>query len=518
RVVGQGLVFAGVAGRIGRMNASSDKRPVKAVQRQSLDYEFLQRLRHTDPTLKLLAADNGPLIISFLYLQFVRASRRTINQSDLVSRLEDYLYHLRRVHGEGLYPKSAQRYLDDWSDEPTPFLRKYYLQQGDEPVYDLTPATEKAVEWLQELQVREFVGTESRLLTVFRLLQEIVSGSEQDPGVRIAELERRKEVIDREIEEIRAGRIATLDSTQVRERFHQAEDTARKLLADFRQVEYNFRELDRRTRERIAISERPKGEMLDEIFSGHDEIRDSDQGRSFRAFWEFLMSPQRQEELETLVSTVAGLVRDDQGLDEGMDDSILSRIRYYLLDAGEKVYQTNNQLLEQLRKYLDDQAWLENKRIMALIRSIEKRAISLKGGVPRMRDFSTLDALHPAIELIMSRGLYQPPKESVIEMVDLRDGEADVKVDALFEQTYVDRRVLADRIERLLQRQSQVSLSQLLARYPVEKGVAEVLGYLSLAVDDSKAMIDSANEERLNITDEQGRQKQVRLPTVVYTR
>ncbi|OQX44916.1 MAG: hypothetical protein B0D85_06330 [Candidatus Sedimenticola endophacoides] len=106
----------------------------------------------------------------------------------------------------------------------------------------------------------------------------------------------------------------------------------------------------------------------------------------------------------------------------------------------------------------------------------------------------------------------------MIEMVDLRDGEADVRVDALFEQTYVDRRVLADRIKRLLQRQGQVSLSQLLARYPVEKGVAEVLGYLSLAADDPKSMIDSANEERLNITDEQGRQKQVRLPTVVYTR
>ncbi|KRT59906.1 hypothetical protein Ga0076813_16325 [endosymbiont of Ridgeia piscesae] len=37
-----------------------------------------------------------------------------------------------------------------------------------------------------------------------------------------------------------------------------------------------------------------------------------------------------------------------------------------------KVYQTNNQLVKQLCKYLDDQAWLENKRIMELVRSIEK--------------------------------------------------------------------------------------------------------------------------------------------------
>lgn len=517
------------------MSVSIEQKPPRHEDWQSLDYEYLLRLKQSHPTLKLLAADNGPLIISFLYLQFIKVNRRSFAQSDLVSRLDDYLYQLRQIHGEALYPKSAQRYLDDWSDESSPFLRKYYTAQSDEPVFDLTPATEKAVEWLQELLAREFVGTESRLLTVFRLLQEIVSGSERDPQVRIAELERQRGEIDREIADIRAGRLETLDTTQVRERFHQAEDTARKLLADFRQVEYNFRELDRRTRERIATSDRPKGEMLDDIFTGHDEIRNSDQGRSFRAFWEFLMSPRRQEELETLVAAVGGLLNDShdrppsrdaqvsraqdaQERPDSMDQSILARIRYYLLDAGEKVYQTNNQLVEQLRKYLDDQAWLENKRIMELIRGIEKQAITLKDEAPDSRHFTGLDDLHPGLDLVMSRGLFQPPKSPVIETLDLSDGEADVEVSALFRQTYVDRRELAANVKRLLQRQSQVSLSQVLQRFPAKKGVAEVVGYLSLAAEDDKAMIDTGNEERVIVNDEKGRRKSVRLPIVVFTR
>lgn len=501
---------------------------------QSLDYAYLLRLKQSHPTLRLLAADNGPLIISFLYLQFVRPNRRSLAQSDLVSRLDDYLYQLRQVYGEELYPKGAQRYLDDWSDERSPFLRKYYTSQGDEPVFDLTPASEKAVEWLQELQSREFVGTESRLLTVFRLLQEIVSGSERDPQLRIEELERQKAQIDQEIEAIRAGRLATLDSTQVRERFHQAEDTARRLLADFRQVEYNFRELDRRTRERIATSDRPKGAMLDDIFSGHDEIRDSDQGRSFRAFWEFLMSPQRQQELDTLVAAVGNLLQEADGAvpetgragepdagamqDAVMQASILARIRYYLLDAGEKVYQTNNQLVEQLRKYLDDQAWLENKRIMELIRGIEREAIRLKDAAPGDRHLIDLDALHPGLDLVMSRGLFQPPRSPAIKTLDLTNGEADVDVDALFDQTYVDRQELEANVRRLLQRQSQVSLSQVVQRFPVHKGVAEVVGYLSLAVDNDKALIDAGHEERVTVNDDQGRRKSVRLPRVVFSR
>ena len=72
-------------------------------------------------------------------------------------------------------------------------------------------------------------------------------------------------------------------------------ETARGLLADFRQVEENFRQLDRQVRERITRFEGGKGEVLSDIFDEHDSIAGSDQGRSFRAFWDFLMSPSRQE-------------------------------------------------------------------------------------------------------------------------------------------------------------------------------------------------------------------------------
>ncbi len=33
-------------------------------------------------------------------------------------------------------------------------------------------------------------------------------------------------------------------------------------------------------------------------------------------------------------------------------------------------------LVEQLRRYLDDQVWLENKRIMSIIHEVEKSAIA----------------------------------------------------------------------------------------------------------------------------------------------
>ena len=96
---------------------------------------------------------------------------------------------------------------------------------------------------------------------------------------------------------------------RLRERFLQAIDTARALLADFRQVEQNFRDLDRRVRERVAGWEGSRADVLEEVFGQRDSIAESDQGRSFRAFWDFLMSPAHQGELSELLECFRTLNR-----------------------------------------------------------------------------------------------------------------------------------------------------------------------------------------------------------------
>jgi Protein of unknown function (DUF3375) len=479
-----------------------------------MDHDYLDKLKQTHPTLRLLAADNAPLIISFLFRVFIQPNQRAVSQSDLTTWLEDYLYHLREIHGEGIYPRTARQYLDDWAGGKTPFLRKYYTERSDEPEFDLTPATEKAVEWLQSLQERQFVGTESRLLTVFELLREIVRRTQQDPEVRIAELERQKAGIEAEIDRIRSGAIDPYDPTQIKERYFQVEETARRLLSDFRQVEYNFRTLDRETRERIALSDQTKGRLLDEIFREQDVIWDSDQGKSFRAFWEFLMSSPRQAELAELLETVYAL-KEIQSLEP---DAFLAGIKFSLLDAGEKVYKTNNLLVEQLRKYLDDQAYLENRRIMDLVRGIEKLAVAIKDAPPLVRDFAELDDVKPDIDLVMSRTLFVPPQSPLIDATPVTAGEADIDALALYRQNYVDEAQLRANIRQALQSRSQISLRQLVEEFPVSKGLAEVVTYLNLADNDDKALVAEAETETLTVAGENGRTRKIELPKIIFTR
>jgi flagellar motility protein MotE (MotC chaperone) len=343
-----------------------------------MDHDTLDRMRQSHPAWRLLNAEHAPLVLSFLILAFVQPNRRAILAPELTASLDAYLDQLRESYPQR-YPRSAREYLEDWAGPGRAFLRKYYPKSGQDAEFDLTPATEKAIEWLQTLAPQQFVGTESRLLTLFQLLRDLAAGAQDDPTARIRELERRRAEIDREIERVREGRAGPLDATQVKERYAQLSDVARRLLADFRQVEENFRMLDTQTRERIATSMQPKGALLDSIFGETDHIHRSDQGKSFEAFWEFLMSPARQDELRNGLRAVHAL---DAVRELGHEDYVRN-IPSLLLDAGEKVHATVAQLVDQLRRFVDEQAHLENRRILDLIHDIETHATA-----PRRRTSS----------------------------------------------------------------------------------------------------------------------------------
>ncbi len=478
-----------------------------------MEYLTLQALRRKHPTWRLLAAEHAPLIISFLHRTFIQPNVRTLARPELVSRLEDYLFYLGEQLGENLFPKAAVQYLEDWSSDEHGWLRKYYPADSDEPHFDITPATEKAIDWLASLEQQQFVGAESRLKTVFSLLREITEGTEVDPAARLAELERRKAQIDADIQQIREGRISLLDATQVKDRFLQMSDMARGLLSDFRVVEQNFRTLDRAVRERIATWEAGKGSLLEEIFGDRDTIMDSDQGKSFRAFWDFLLSPSRQAELSELLQAVFAL----DAIRDLAPDRRLLRIHYDWMAAGEVAQRTVARLSEQLRRYLDNQMWIENRRILQLIREMEQLAIPLRGRVPD-GPFMELDEAAPAVDLSMDRPLFRPHLRTTLAEHIVVEGSQDLPADALFEQIYVDKLRLTAHIRRMLQTRNQLSLAELVEDAPLEHGLAELVGYLSLAAESDAAIIDEGHKQTLSWTDENGNRRQATLPLVIFSR
>src|SRR5699024_9499085 len=227
------------------------------------------------PAWRLLRARNAPLILAFLGSHFVHDNQGATPAGQLASALDDFMYSLDRDQTA----MSAVDYLDDWSSAEAGWLRRFYPASSDEVHYDATPDFEKAYSWVSGLISRPFIGTESRLQTVVALLREIAHGSETDPQARLAELERQRDQIDAQIADVKAGRVETLEPSALRERYHQASSTARELLSDFREVEANFRALDRDVRQKIAAWDGSKGDLISELVASRGQIDDSDQGR-----------------------------------------------------------------------------------------------------------------------------------------------------------------------------------------------------------------------------------------------
>ncbi len=479
-----------------------------------MDYATIAALRDRHPAWRLLRAGNAVLILSFLGGYFVEGNRGACPASELAAALDDQLHALNAEiagdGGESRFPKEPRAYLEDWAATDSGYLRRFYPPGDDEVHYEVTAAFEKAYSWVTGLKERSFVGTESRLHTVVELLRQIVHGTEAEPEVRAAELRRRRDELDAEIAAVEAGVVTVLDPTAVRDRYQQLSATARELLSDFREVEENFRRLDRAAREKIAAWEGSKGDLLADLVGSRSEIAGSDQGRSFQAFYDFLLSESRQAELADLLAKVSALDTVDA-------DRRIRGIHHDWSEAADRAQRTVRQISEQLRRFLDDQVWLENRRVLDLVRAVEAAALELRGNPP---DFGLqVDLSGIEIALPFERPLYQTPTAVAVES-QIPTGTEDVDSEVLFAQNFIDQARLLGVLREILPENSSALLSDITAIHPIEQGAAEIVGYLALDDEDLTVEMDDSDETVLEYADpdEPGVTKRARLPKVTVRR
>lgn len=476
-----------------------------------MDHAEIRRLRERNPAWRMLRADHAPLLLSFLGRFYVESGNGASPEGQLVDALDDELYALNAESPDAPpYPRPAADYLADWAAPEHGYLRRFYPLGTDEIHYDATPALEKAYAWVQSLAERSFVGTESRLQTAVELLRQIAQGTEVDPEVRLGELKRRKREIEREIELIHTDPDAgLLDITAVRDRYQQFASTARELLADFREVEEKFRDLDRSARERIATWDGSKGELLAELVSGRSRIDSSDQGRSFQAFYDLLLSSSSQDELTALLERLTAI-------EELGADPRIRNVHHGWAEAADRTQQTVRQISEQLRRFTDDQIWQENRRVLDLVREIEGTALRVRDGATPEFGLE-LEETGVEISLPTERPLHSVrPAAEVDSLLPPAEPE-DVDTSALTDQVIVDAARLATRIRALIPARGTALLEDIIDLYPVEHGAAELVGYLALDAEDLDVTTDEGAETVITY-DETGKAMRARMPRVEVRR
>lgn len=476
-----------------------------------MNIDDIETLRQQHSAWRLLRASSAPLVLSFLGDFFIEDNNGASPATVVIDALDDHLYEIHAVNPDA-YVKAPVEYLDDWAAPERGWLRKFYPVHSEEVHYDATPAVERAYRWVQGLQQRSFVGTESRLHTLIELLRQIVHGSETDPEARIAELTRRREEIDAEIAQVEANEVTLMDETAIRERYHLFATTARELLSDFREVEENFRSLDRSARERIAGWDGSKGDLLAELVTSRTDITASDQGRSFAAFYDFLLSEQRQSELTGLLQQVLEMDTIDA-------DRRLRYVHNDWAEAAERTQHTVRNLTEQLRRFLEDQVWIENRRVLDLVRGVEQLAITIRDSPPGADARVGLRISEPGlpIGLPFERPLYEPRTAAEVNSIIGPADEAGVELDALLAQQFVDTSRLRSNIRAVVPPRSVANLADVIALYPLRDGAAELLGYLSLG--DGEISVDFEGETvGIDYLDAGGQMKTLRLTNPIVRR
>ena len=464
--------------------------------------EFLEQLKEQSVALKLLRSPHFPLLGSFFYSAFIRKNRRSVAYQELVALLDHYLADINESYQDGngadKYPKSAKAYIDDWISIKGGFLRKYMPQQGDEPECDLLPDVEKALRWVEDMQGKSFVGTESRLKLLLSLIADLVHGTSEDQQSKLATLQQKKIEIEQQIQAVEQGMDIGYSATQVREKMYLVTDMSRQLLGDFRQVEANFRELDKDTRKKITLGGNQKGHVLDAVFSDQDVIDGSDEGKSFSAFFELLMRGDMRENMRGDLKQLLGL---EHSREFALNDELLMHLYSYLLDAGAKVNVTKQQITDQLRRYIQEQSQ-DNKRILELIRDFEANAHKIENETLKQeKNFTELDSFQAQISQLLSRNLYQAKQqESLDSNIQQQDATPDVDLSHMFEVSHIDEFALQRQISQCLQQnQGQVTLAQVIEKFPVQYGLDEVLTYVKMACEQTvSANINEQNHQTLS--------------------
>lgn len=460
-----------------------------------MHYSEIQSLFQESATVRLFRSDHAPMILAFFMRLSREQNRLVLAEAELIELLADFLEDVDffeapepgHENGQLSYFESRATTLTQrWCDQG--YLRNYLNPRG-ETLYELTPESEKALQWLESLQKQEFVATESRIKDIVSKMRELVEHSHGNPDLRIQELEGRKRKIEAEIQRIRQDQtVHSFDDYQIKSRFMEINRLAQQLLSDFREVEENFREITREIYQRHMELRGGKGQILRYAFDALESLKGSDQGKSFYAFWDFLLMTSGQQELHELTEQVFELL---QARSIEQSDSFLRHLRSFLHQAAQKVLDSNDRMAERLSRIIIDKDPQESRKMKETIARIKELAVRLAE-----REYSPEDFLHlelkPDLHMPMERRLALEPEDPIfLEQPDLEPLDYEEPPEALeylFNAFFVDKDSIRERIEMLLGQFPEMSLKDVLKQFPIQQGLPELFAYLTLAARQNEGI------------------------------
>ena len=481
-------------------------------QNPSLSYFSLCRLFEDQPLLRLFRRQDPGLVVAVLYELFKNRERLIISYEDAVLELGLFLDDITEEPDTGQSDTMvrAEKLIQEWSRQDNRFLRRY-LDQSGKAVIELTPHSERAIRLIEDMSRVSYIATESRFTDILHRLRRLSRESIVDPEEKIAELKKQQAELQAEIDLIQENhKVDSLDTRQMSEHIFEISRSARDLIADFSSVEENFRGILNRIYKEEVEHNSSRGRILKSALNAADELHNTPQGKSFDAFWNFLVTDYGRDEINSLVDKLFSEMAERE-MERG--DTFLLRLKPLLLNAGKRIIDSNRRLSERLNRIIVGPEAERSRVLLDKISEIKTLVLNLNADLPDDDAFMLMET-DPDIYLPLERPLsffqeetdFSTPEEPELDSPDFSP------IANLF---YVDYQLLEQNISGQLEHRNSISLEQVLTAHPPEKGLAEIVAYLDIGCRNPHSEIRET-EFPLTYTFD-GETRRIHVPQVFFT-
>lgn len=449
--------------------------------------EILEIIKNS-PSIEILRLKHRSLIIEFLIRTF-KTDRNSLVSESLHLQLSDFLeYNELESDDENeidifdTYEIKAKKYIRKWTDKG--FLTNYHDENGD-VIYELSSHTHKTIDWISNLKKKEFIGAESKFKNIFSQLKELVEFTNENIEKRIEILNDRKLDIEHQIQQLEMGEdVKVFKEFEIVPRFNQLTQSAKELLSDFKEVEDNFKNITKEIYQKHANSDLTKSDILNFTFDALDELKESHQGKSFYAFWRFLMDRNLQDEWLKLTNELYKTLIEK---DIEINDNFLKGMKNHLFLSGQKVSKANDKMAEKLSRIIRENISSNKEATTNLIQEIKLSLVELSK-LKEVPDKSINIETSIIINIPFERRLTYEQKEDAIysEKPELADNDISQskQIEKVFSQNSIDEKKLLNRIKEVLNNKSQTTLYEVIENNGgIENGLAEILGYFRVVKD-----------------------------------
>ena len=450
-----------------------------------MDEDFLH-LFEESPALRLMRGRLGSFVVGFFFKTFKKWGSSEASEEELIATLSEHIEQVRELEDFDAPKRLPQDYLEEWCDEDHRYMTKTYDEDREEYVFRLTRHSEKALSWLQDLlsmQQRGYATTESRFNRILIEMESLSQGVNADPESRIKDLSRKRDEIEEEIQRIReTGEAPIFGEDVIRDQVYDLSDLVEHFLSDFRAIEEFFKDHAREISKLYAQGDASKGDIVEHVLDADEELRSCDQGKSYFGFRSMMTNPTLARQFRNLAEQTSDIARR-RGLDP--NKTFLSLSERLFGEAG-SAHGAYGRISRKLRQVVGDHAGGGGRQVRETLSQIRKSAYLLRDEPPVDWEFE-ID-IRPQFFGLMESDYWEPKSVEAFAPISPADGEDNDWINEILNSVGepLDLNKFRERVDLALEEAEKVSLTEMVDKYPLERGVVDVVCYRVVAGEDSR--------------------------------